>query len=86
MSPDGSSIEYSTYVGGADWDYAYGVAVDASGYAYVTGGTASSDFPTVNAYDSSPNGGNDAFVAKLSPDGSSLDYSTYLGGNGGDGG
>ncbi len=86
MSPDGSTIEYSTFIGGGDWDYAYSLAVDASGYAYVTGITSSSDFPTENAYDSGYNGGDDVFIAKLSPDGSALEYSTYLGGSDNDDG
>ena len=79
LSPSGSSLVYSTYLGGGDQDYGYSIAVDSSGNAYVTGWTMSSDFPTQNAYQSDQ-GNTDAFVAKLTPSGSSLVYSTYLGG------
>ncbi len=60
--------------------------MDPAGSAYVTGGTASSDFPTTSgAFDTSYNGGgSDAFVAKLNPAGSSATYATFLGGNGGE--
>ena len=63
-----------------------GVAVDASGSAYVTGFTDSSDFPTTaGAFDTSANGGlRDAFVTKLDAAGAALAYSTYLGGSGDD--
>jgi len=48
FSPDGSSLVYSTYLGGLSWDYAYAIAVDASGSAYVTGTTTSNDFPVTS--------------------------------------
>ncbi|MFX0090166.1 MAG: SBBP repeat-containing protein, partial [Candidatus Hodarchaeota archaeon] len=84
LSPDGSTLEYSTFFGGSDWDAASGIAVDTMGAIYVTGMTDSSDFPTTpNAYDTTHNGFSgtrDAFISKLSPDGSTLKYSTYLGG------
>jgi hypothetical protein len=81
LNANGSAVVYSTYLGGAfSWEAAHDVAVDAGGNAYVTGETMSPDFPTVNAYDSSMGGTGDAFVAKLSPSGSSLVYSTFLGG------
>jgi hypothetical protein len=74
------ALDYLTYLGGSDRDEAYGVAADASGFAYVTGGTASPDYPTQNPLQPSlsfpPEG--DAFVTKLDPAGSSLAYSTYL--------
>ena len=73
---------YSTYLGGAGADEAYGVAV-LSGQAYVTGATSSYNFPVLNAFLSTNRGGQDAFVAKLSSTGSALVYSTYLGGNAG---
>jgi hypothetical protein len=77
---------YSTYLGGSGGDQCTGIAVDNLGNAYVTGNTASTDFPTKNPLQPSYNGGADAFVAKLNPSGSALVYSTYLGGSGGDGG
>jgi hypothetical protein len=77
---------YSTYLGGSDFDNSVGIAVDAAGNTYVTGGTGSADFPTtVGAFQTTFSSG-DAFVTKLNPTGSGLLYSTYLGGSGGDGG
>jgi hypothetical protein len=89
LSPDGSTVLYSTYLGGKDParhgdDFAYAIAVDAGGNAWVTGKTTSSDFPTTRgALRTTPAGdpgGTDAFVAKLGPAGDRLLYSTYLGG------
>ncbi len=84
----GSALVYSTYLGGSGVDSAKGIAVDSAGNAYVTGSTGSTNFPTANpiqpAFDGLP--GNDAFVTKLNPSGNALVYSTYLGGNAGDGG
>jgi hypothetical protein len=75
-------LDYSTYLGGTGYELGYGVAVDSSGSAYVTGTTGSADFPTtVGAFDRSLSGaGSNAYVAKLNPAGNALDYSTYLGG------
>jgi hypothetical protein len=82
LDPAGSGLAYSTYLGGSDNDLGYGIAVDSTGAAYVTGLTGSTDFPTTaGAFDMSANGGFDAFVTKLSPTGSSLAYSTNLGGS-----
>jgi hypothetical protein len=82
LSPDGSSLVYSTYLGGSLWNVGRGITVDGAGSAYVTGETSSSDFPVASAFDAGYNGGGkDAFVTKLSPAGNSLDYSTYLGGS-----
>jgi Beta-propeller repeat len=79
VSASGSSLGYSTFIGGAAYDFGRGIAVDPGGHAYVTG-SASAGFPaTADAYDGSYNGGRDAFVAKLNAFGSSLVYSTYLG-------
>ncbi|MDJ0555164.1 MAG: SBBP repeat-containing protein [Microcoleaceae cyanobacterium MO_207.B10] len=81
-SPDGSLI-YATYIGGSGEDFGTDIAVDASGDIYVTGNTNSANFPTVNSLQSSFGGGEfsgDAFVVKLSNDGSNILYSTYLGG------
>jgi hypothetical protein len=76
---------YSTYLGGSGEDVGEGIAVDASGNAYVTGVTDSTEFPTTpNAFDTTFNGVQDAFVTKLNPTGSALVYSTYLGGSGND--
>jgi len=86
LSADGSTLIYSTYLGGSDVDAASGVAADGAGAAYVTGGTRSTDFPTANALQPAFGGYYDAFVTKLSPDGSALVYSTYLGGDGIDSG
>jgi hypothetical protein len=83
----GAALAYSTFLGGTTSDTGNGVAVDGEGRAYVTGFTASADFPaTPNAHDSSHNGGNDAFVATLDRTGSALAYSTLLGGAGNDSG
>jgi len=75
-------LQYSTYVGGSSLDEATGIAVDASGNAYVVGTTGSSDFPAVGAVQATNGGGFDAFALKLDPAGSELLYSTYLGGRG----
>jgi hypothetical protein len=79
-------LVYSTYLGGSGDDWSWGIAVDSSGNAYVTGPTASRNFPTANALQASNRGSNDAFVTKLNAAGSALVYSTYLGGSGEDGG
>jgi hypothetical protein len=87
LSASGSSLVYSTYLGGSDWDQAQSIAVDAQGNAYVTGQTSSLDFPVLNAFQPTLGGfGNDAFVTKLNPTGSALVYSTYLGGSATDNG
>jgi hypothetical protein len=71
---------YATYLGGAGADYAYGIAVDAKGSAYITGATGSTDFPTATPFQPRSGGQSDAFISKLSPTGAGLLYSTYLGG------
>src|SRR5215213_409803 len=81
----GSALIYSTYLGGDSNDDCSGIAIDATGSAYVTGSTSSSNFPTAGALQPTRNGsGSDAFVTKLAPTGSSLIHSTYLGGSGTD--
>ena len=83
LKADGSGLEYSTYVGGNDYDMAVGLAVDESGNAYITGATSSrSSFPlTPGAYSTQPGicclG--EGFLTKLDPTGSRLAYSTFLG-------
>ena len=84
FTPDGSGLVYSTYLGGTGGDSGEGIAVDADGYAYVVGTTYSYDFPTKNPLQSLSNGAPTVFVTKLSPEGSALVFSTYLGGSGGD--
>ena len=85
LNPTGSALLYSTYLGGSSDDEAFGLATDVSGNAYVTGVTDSSNFPTTtSAHQSAAGGGGDAFVARLNPTGTTLDYSTYLGGNNAD--
>ena len=93
-------IVYGTYLGGRSRDLGAAIAVDAAGNAYITGSTVSADFPvTANAVQIKPGGvpnsgismigvGDifDAFVAKLSPDGSRLVYATFIGGSGSDSG
>ena len=81
INPAGSAIIYSTYLGGNNVDVANSIAVDSAGNAYITGQTASTDFPTANALQAAPAGLTDAFVAKLNSTGSALVYSTYLGGS-----
>jgi len=81
LAPGGNALVYSTFLGGSKDDYAAGIAVDAAGSAYVAGQTASTDFPTLKAYDNTLNFMYDAFVTRLAPAGNALVYSTYLGGN-----
>src|SRR5262249_2667363 len=66
LSGLGSVLLYSTYLGGSGDDIGYGIAVDSAGSAYVTGLTASGNFPTVGAVQGTNGGGGDAFVAKVS--------------------
>jgi PKD repeat protein len=76
---------YSTYLGGSNVDFGRAIAVDSSHHAYITGKTSSLNFPLVNPVQSTHGGGvDDAFVAKLTPQGDSLFYATFLGGDGSD--
>lgn len=80
FSPDGKTLVYSTFVGGSDYDQAYGIAVDAAGNAYIAGVTASLNFPLANAYQGIIGGNRDVFVTRLNAAGSQLIFSTYIGG------
>jgi Beta-propeller repeat len=80
LSADGTLV-YSTYLGGSADDWGEGIAVDAAGNAYLAGETASPDFPPMNPIQGANAGLTDMFFAKLNPAGSSLVYSTYLGGS-----
>ena len=84
LNSSGSALVYSTYLGDVNFDIGNDIVVDPSGNAYVTGNTASPNFPTtVDAFDTTYNGGSsDAFVTKLNAAGSAIVYSTFLGGSG----
>jgi hypothetical protein len=79
----GTTIQYSTYLGGSDYELVSGFALDAAGNVIFAGETASLNFPTHNAVQAANAGEEDAFVSKLGADGA-LVYSTYLGGSGED--
>jgi hypothetical protein len=83
LADNGSSLVYSTFLGGNGDDKGYGIAVDGNGNAYVTGYTNCTNFPVLNQYQTD-GGAKDAFVTKLNTSGDSLVYSTYLAGNGDD--
>ncbi|MFN7944987.1 MAG: SBBP repeat-containing protein [Blastocatellia bacterium] len=85
-SAGSTSLIYSTYLGGSDYDVGQNVAVDGTGRAYIIGGTRSTNFPTAGEYQKDQ-GGDDAFVTVLHtrvPGPASLTYSTYLGTGGQD--
>jgi hypothetical protein len=84
LDPSGSNLIYTDYIGGNSQDYGYALALDSNKEVYVTGSTASSDFPVVHPYQGSYPGSFNVFLTRISADGSSLLYSTYLGGNGSD--
>jgi len=85
IAADGKTLGYYTYVGGSASDSGNGIAVDTSGNAFVAGGTMSSDFPkTSGAFQTTLKGIENAFIFKLSSDGATLLYSTFLGGSVGD--
>ena len=84
INADGTALVYSTYLGGSSDDLGQSIAVDSAGSVYLTGYTGSPDFPTVKPIQPTNHGYHDAFVTKISPDGSALVYSTYLGGSGDD--
>ena len=87
----GTNLLYSTYFGGTNYDWGRGIAVDGAGYVYVTGLTASTNFPNTNAFQTylngaatNQNGSFDAFVTKFYPSFAGLVYSTFLGGTNND--
>lgn len=81
MAADGSTIEWATLVGGSGIDIAWDLALGPDGAVYVTGYTSSTDLPTtLGAISGNLDGTTDAFVLCLAPDGGSLRYCTYLGG------
>ena len=87
FSTAGNSVTYSTYLGGINFDRGFGIGVDASGNAYVTGATVSVDFPTANPVQSAhATGGTtrDAFITKVNSTGTDLTWSTFIGGDGTD--
>jgi len=84
LSADGSKFPYSTYLGGSGDDSGNAIALDGEGNIYVVGVTSSRDFPTVGAVQGSLGGLSNAFVSKISGDGSKLIFSTYFGGSGTD--
>ena len=81
VSPSGAGLIYATYIGGRGDDRAAAIAVDATGEAYVTGATGSSNFPLVAAVRPTLGGSKTAFVLKLNAAGNTLLFSTYLGGS-----
>jgi hypothetical protein len=81
LNAAGSAMVYSTYLGGAAFDYGLDIALDSSGGAYLTGFTTSTNFPTINAIQPAFSGASCGFVTALNPAGSALVYSTYLGGS-----
>jgi hypothetical protein len=83
LNPSGTAFEYCGYIGGDGLDWGRGIAVDASGNAYVSGHTRSTEasFPVAVGPDLTHNGGMDAFVAKVNPYGTALEYCGYIGGD-----
>jgi hypothetical protein len=82
FDPTGSNLLFADYFGGTSGDdNVTSIALDSSGNAYVSGSTMSTDFPVVGAYQSTLTGTQDAFLIKFPPNGSSITYSTYLGGS-----
>jgi len=81
FTPDGTALVFSTFLGGNDYETGYSIKLDDSGNVYVGGVTSSSTFPIVNPVQGTLQGVEDGFITKLSPDGSTLAYSTYLGGS-----
>jgi hypothetical protein len=85
LNSAGTALVYSTYLGGRGNDNGVSIAVDGAGSAYIAGTTTSTNFPTSKPLQATNAGGADSFVAKLNSAGTSLVYSTYLGGSNTDG-
>lgn len=81
LAPSGYDLEYCSYLGGPNIDIGCSVAVDGQGAAYMTGYTYGT-IPVKNAFRKNRSGAADAFLAKVGPDGKTLVYATYLGGEG----
>jgi hypothetical protein len=85
LNSNGSALEYSTFLGGNHLDLGFAIVVDDEGAAYVAGNTNSDDFPTTSGVlqekNASASTASDGFLTKISADGSSLVYSTYIGGS-----
>ncbi|MCI0664148.1 MAG: FG-GAP-like repeat-containing protein, partial [Acidobacteria bacterium] len=82
INETGSALSWATFLGGSSFDNASGIALSTSGEVFVTGTTSSSNFPVINAIQTTLNGSQDGFISRLRNDGSALDFSTYLGGTG----
>ncbi len=90
VNPAGTALQYAGFIGGNAYDFAYGIAIDAAGNAYVVGSAESSQatFPngsgmgSLTSFDKTFNGTTDAFVAKVNPTGTALLYVGYIGGGG----
>jgi hypothetical protein len=83
LASDGSELKFSTLVGGSNEEIGWRLALDSAGNPVIGGYTGSADFPTTaGAYDRTANGNQDAYIAVLSADGSSLLRSTFVGGTG----
>ena len=84
LDATGSTLLFCDYLGGNSQDNGYGVSLDSANNVLITGSTASADFPLVDPFQGTYPGSYNAFLAKISSDGSTLMYSTYFGGNGAD--
>jgi hypothetical protein len=82
LNAAGSALVYSTYLGGTSDDHGSGITLDSANNAYITGETRSSNFPTANGFDSTHNLSSDAFVTKINAAGTTLVFSSFLGGSG----